>query len=105
MQNFIMLTRLISEEVNPTFNITNKEMVLAEKVRQYCPEIEWVANYAIIGPWDYIDIFRAYDIDMAMRVSAMVRHYGGCHTEIWPAVQWDKFAENMNDFVQVLEKN
>jgi len=54
---------------------------------------------------DYVDIFRAYDIDMAMRVSAMVRHYGGCHTEIWPAVQWDKFAENMNDFVQVLEKN
>jgi len=51
MQNFIMLTRLISEEVNPTFNIRNKEMVLAEKIRQYCPEIEWVAKYAIMGPW------------------------------------------------------
>jgi len=104
MQTFIMLTRLISEEVNPTFNIRNKEMNVAEKIREYCPQAQWLANYAILGPWDYVDIFQAPDMDMAMRVSTLVRHYGGCHTELWPAVVWDKFAQNMSDFVQILEK-
>lgn len=104
MQTFIMLTRLISEEVNPTFTIRKKEMDVAEKIRKFCPQARWVTNYVILGPWDYVDIFQAPDIDVAMRVSAMVRHYGGCHTEIWPAVAWDRFEKNMSDFVQVLEK-
>lgn len=104
MQTFIMLTRLISEEVNPTFTLRKREMDVAEKVREYCSGVEWVDDYAILGPWDYVDIFKAADIDAAMRVSALVRHYGGCHTEIWPAVAWDKFERNLDGLAHLMEK-
>lgn len=104
MQTFIMLTRLISEEVNPTFNVRKKAMDVSEKISSYCPEVKWVADYAILGPWDYVDIFQAPDMETAMRVSALVRHYGGCHTEIWPALTWSSFEDNMTKLIQVMEK-
>jgi len=104
MQTFIMLTRLISEEVNPSFSVRKKEMEVAERVREYCPDVEWVGDYAILGPWDYVDIFLAPYMETAMKVSALVRNYGGPHTEIWPAVNWDKFDDIMHGLTEVVEK-
>lgn len=105
MQTFIMLTRLISEEVSPSFAIRGKEMKIKEKVGQYCPEVVWVCDYAILGPWDYLDVFQAPDMGAALKTSALVRYYGGCHTELWPAVAWDEFKADMQELTQVMEKD
>lgn len=104
MQTFIMLTRLVSEEVNPSFRIQKRETDVVEKIREYVPGVEWISNFAVLGPWDYLDVFTAPDIDTAMKVSCLVRHYGGAHTEIWPAVAWDKFIDNMHALTQVMER-
>jgi len=103
MQTFIMLTQLISEEVTPSFCIQKKKQLVVEKVREYCPEIEWIQDYVIMGSWDYLDIFRAPDIQAALQVSMIVRSYGGAHTEIWPAVEWDNFEEVIRDLAEVME--
>ena len=105
MQTFIMLTRLISEEVNPSFTIQQKEMEVKEKIGKYCPEVEWLSDYAVVGPWDYLDVFQAPDIEAAMQVSALARYYGGCHTEVWPALRWDQFKAGMQELTQVMEKD
>lgn len=104
MQTFIMLTRLISEEVNPSFAVSKKEEEISEKVKKYCPDVEWVKNYAILGSWDFLDIFHAPNIDVAMKVSSIARYYGGAHTEIWPAIGWEKFANSMRNLAEVMEK-
>lgn len=100
-----MLTRLISEEIAPTFSICKKETDVGNKIREYCPTIEWVSDYAILGPWDYLDVFRAPDLETAMKVSAIVRYYGGAHTEIWPAVAWNAFENIMHELAEVMEKS
>ncbi len=105
MQTFIMLTRLISEEVTPSFTIQSKEMKIKEKVRQYCPQVVWVTDYAILGPWDYLDVFQAPDMETALKTSTLVRYYGGCHTELWPAVAWGEFKAGMRELTQVMEKD
>ncbi|MEX2365177.1 MAG: GYD domain-containing protein [Pseudohongiellaceae bacterium] len=105
MQTFILLTRLVSEEVNPTFTIQRKEVDIKEKVEVYCPEVEWVSDFAVLGPWDYLDIFNAPDIYTAMKVSAIVRYYGGAHTEIWPATAWSRFKGSLRDLAQILESD
>ncbi len=46
-----------------------------------------------LGPCDYLDIFRAKDIETANKVSTLVRTFGHVHTEIWTATKWDRFKE------------
>lgn len=58
-----------------------------------CPSVDWPRSYAILGPHDYLDIFRANDIEAAARVLALVRTFGHAQTEIWPAVKWARFKE------------
>lgn len=104
MQTYVMLTRLICEEVHPTFEIKKREKEVVDKVRSYLPQIRWTANYAVTGPWDYLDIFEAGSLDEAMKVSALVRYYGGAHTEIWPMTDWDRFEKSIQELAQVMEK-
>jgi uncharacterized protein with GYD domain len=94
-KTFILLTRLTSEEVNPSFFIEGKARIVQKKIKECCPMVIWLGNYAILGPWDYVDIFQAPDMKTAMKVAALVRSYGGAHTEVWPALEWDNFKETL----------
>jgi hypothetical protein len=104
MQTFILLTRLVSEEATPSFAISKKERAVADSVRSLLPDVNWVANYAVAGPWDYLDVFQAPDIESALKVSALTRYYGGAHTELWPVVEWDNFNRVLSDLAQNMEK-
>ena len=95
LHNYVMVTRLMREEVQPSFSMISSEKKLVEKVAEELPQVSWVASYAIMGPWDYLDVFQAPDNATAMKVSVLVRHYGGAHTEVWPATEWKHFEKKI----------
>jgi uncharacterized protein with GYD domain len=93
MMTFIMLTRLNPDAVRSPAALEDLERQATERVRKECPNIEWVSSYAILGPCDYLDIFRAEDVETASKVSTLIRTFGHAHTEIWTATDWDRFKE------------
>jgi uncharacterized protein with GYD domain len=63
------------------------------RVREEVPEIRWLQNFAVCGPYDYIDVLDAPSLEAAIRASVLIRTYGHAHTELWPAVGWDEFKK------------
>jgi len=93
MATFVMLTRLTPETVKTPGDLKRLEKAVSERVRRECPDVKWVANYAILGPYDYLDIFDAPDEAAAAQVVMAVRSFGHAQTETWTALPWQRFEE------------
>ncbi len=93
MLTFVMLTRLSPDAARSPQALEQLEHKAMERVRKECPDVEWVASYAILGPCDYLDIFRAKDVEAASRVSALIRTLGHARTEVWTATEWKRFKD------------
>jgi uncharacterized protein with GYD domain len=60
-------------------------------VREKVPNIRWIAHYAILGPWDFIDIFEAENESEAAKVSLLSRSAGASVAESWTAIPYADF--------------
>lgn len=97
MSTFIMLTRLSSKSLDSNSKQLEKlERAAMDRVHKECPDVNWCSSYAVLGPYDYLDIFEAPDIETATKVSALFRIWGQAHTEIWAATEWNHFKELMH---------
>ena len=93
MPAFVMLTRVSPEALRSPKGVEVLERVAMTAVRAECAGVEWLASYAVLGPYDYLDIFRAPDIETATKVATLVRIAGRAHTEVWPATEWTRYKE------------
>ena len=91
MSEYIMLTRLSPNAAHLPMTLETLEKEIATQIRAQCPGVKWVHNYAILGPYDYLDIFCAPEDDDAFKVATIVRSYGHASTEIWSAKEWQQF--------------
>jgi uncharacterized protein with GYD domain len=92
MATFIMQTRLSHDILKRPNSLLDLNQQVMEHIRQVCPEVEWKANYAVLGPVDYLDIFTAPDIETAMKVATIIRTFGHAMTEVWAATEWEAFS-------------
>ena len=91
MQTFILLTRLTPEALKSPASMEDFEKRAVQHIEQECPDVKWLHSYALLGPYDYLDIFTAPDMDAALKVSTIIRTFGRAHSEIWAATDWNSF--------------
>jgi uncharacterized protein with GYD domain len=93
MATFILLTRISSISIPTPRASEDLKRKVMDRVRAECPRAEWIQKFAVIGPYDYLDIFWAPDMDTAFKVATIIRSYGNAQAEIWPATEWEQFKE------------
>ncbi len=73
------------------------------QVREQCPEVEFLAHYALLGSWDFMDIYRAPDEESAARVSMICNAMGAFQTESLCAIPDDRLSEIADDVKRRLD--
>ena len=92
MATYMMMTRLSPEALRNPDSVETLNQAVEGRIKQECPDVSWLANYAVLGPCDYVDIFEAPDSETATKVSLLVRSFGHATTETWVATPWDRFV-------------
>ena len=89
MNTYIMMTRMNSEAADSP-RIPRQ---VIDRISQECPSVEWLDSYTALGPYDYIDVFRADDVETATKVSVLMMTVGRGHSEVWPVMEWKHFKK------------
>ena len=68
-------------------------MEFLKTVKEKVPSVKWIAHYAILGPYDFLDIFEAADELEAAKVSLISRSTGADVAESWTAIKFPQFLD------------
>ena len=93
MGTYVLLTKLTPEV---TKDLKNREKIgkkWMKKVTEKCPEVKWIAHYALLGPYDFMDIYEAPDEETAGKVSLITLSSGAFGVESWAAIPYGRFLE------------
>ena len=93
MPMYVVLSRITPETLKTPKELERLEKAVSEAIRRECPQVKWVSNYAILGPYDYLDIFEAPDETVAAKVVVLIRSFGHAETETWTALPWERFEK------------
>lgn len=66
-------------------------------VKDKVPSVSWIAHYAILGPYDFIDIFEAENEQQAAKISLLSRTTGAAFAESWTAIKYPDFLKLVED--------
>jgi uncharacterized protein with GYD domain len=93
MPTFVLMTKLAPDTMHDARGRRAMGKEWLKKVTDRCPHVQWKAHYAILGPYDFMDIYDAPDVETAHKVSIISRAEGATAAESWQALPYDQFLK------------
>lgn len=93
METFILMTKLSTEQTKQVKDRSALGRAWLEQVKQQCPSVHFIAHYALLGPYDFLDIYEAPDAETAAKVSMISLSNGAFQAESWVAFPYKRFVE------------
>jgi uncharacterized protein with GYD domain len=93
MQTYILMTKLspeVSKQMKDRAKIGRSWL---DQVREKCPEVKFVSHYALLGGFDFMDIYEAPDAETAAKVSMISLASGAFEAQSWTAIPYKRFVE------------
>ncbi len=93
MATYILLTKLAPEVSKQMKDRAQIGRAWLEQVKAKCPEVKFVSHYALLGDYDFIDIYEAPNEDTAAKVSMIGLQNGAFEAKSLTAIPYKKFLE------------
>ncbi len=93
MKTFILLTKLSPEISRQMKDRARLGRSWLEQVKEKCPEVRFIEHYALLGPFDFLDIYEAPDEETAAKVSLISLNNGAFEAQSLIAIPYKKFLD------------
>jgi len=93
MKTFVLMTKLAPDLSKRMKDRETLGRAWLGQVREKCPEVKFIAHYALLGPYDFLDIYEAPDEETAAKVSMISLTNGAFTSESWTAIPYKRFIE------------
>lgn len=93
MRTFLLMTKLSPEVSSRLRDRAKIGRAWLDEVREKCPEVKFIAHYALLGSYDFVDIYEAPDEETAAKVSMISMANGAFQAESWSAIPYKRFLE------------
>lgn len=93
MQTYILLTKLAPELTRQMKDRAEIGRNWLEEVKEKIPEVKFIAHYALLGQYDFMDIYEAPDEEAAAKVSMISQNKGALQAQSLPAIPYRRFLE------------
>ncbi|HEY3357960.1 MAG TPA: GYD domain-containing protein [Polyangia bacterium] len=103
MPTYVLMTKLSTQvEADPRGRkiVGNEWKKLVDRA---CPGVTWIAHYALLGRFDFMDIYDAPDDATAHQVSLLSREAGAITAESWPALPYDQYLTLAGEVEKVVK--
>lgn len=97
MPTFVLMTRLSPAAIQDAAGRRAMGKAWLKKVKKSCPKVKFRGHYAILGRYDFMDIYDAPDIETAHRISLISRAEGAVQAESWQALPYDEFLRVLDE--------
>ena len=97
MPYFVLMTKLSPGALRDAEGRKAMGKEWINRVKATCPDVRWISHYAILGPYDFMDIYEAPDVETAHRVSLISRAEGAVSAESWQALPYDRFLKVLEE--------
>jgi uncharacterized protein with GYD domain len=93
MQTFILLTKLGPEAARQVKDRSKLGRAWLEQVKEKCPEVKFIDHYALLGEYDFLDIYEAPDEETAAKVSMISLSNGAFLSQSLIAIPYKRFLK------------
>jgi uncharacterized protein with GYD domain len=92
MATYILLTKLSTAGLGDPRKRENIGRKWFDSVKKKCPGVKWIDHFALLGPFDFMDIYEAPNEEVAAKVSMITMTRGAVKAETWTALPYKKFV-------------
>ena len=93
MKTFMLMTKLSPQETARLKDRATIGRDWLEQVKEKCPDVKFIAHYAVLGAYDFVDIYEAPDEDTAAKVSMISLANGALQAESWSVIPYKRFLD------------
>lgn len=93
MKTFVLMTKLSADLLKDPNKRDQLGREWLQKVKEKCPDVKFIDHYALLGNYDFLDIYQAPDEEIAAKVSLISLAHGATSAESWMAIPYKRYIE------------
>jgi len=103
MATFVLVTKLNDDLLCEAGERKAAGTNWLKRVKELCPGVKWISHYALLGRYDFMDIYEAKDVETAQKVALLSRMLGAREVESWQATPYDDFLKILEEVSESVE--